>query len=358
MKRLLSVLVAVGISVLCRAQYTWFDASEFPIFGQITQENCDTYHRIPASWLSDSREGLQWLGSNSAGMYVRFRSNSSTLMARWSSKWDTHMNHMTDTGVRGVDLYMLDGKEWRFLGAGRPAEKSPSERPLFWGLTREYHEFMLYLPLYESTTKVEIGVEPGAEVLMPQINSPMSGHQIIMYGTSILQGCSASRPGMAYASIIARKLNREVINLGFSGNALLDPEIARFMATATDPAIFVLDYCPNATAADIKSKGEDFYRILRDAHPDVPIIFIDEILYNGYGYDFALTGSIDAKNKVQAELFNKIKRQGDKNVYHLKASDRPLGDDCEAFVDGTHYTDLGMMRYADYLAPIIAKLMK
>ena len=35
-----------------------------------------------------------------------------------------------------------------------------------------------------------------------------------------------------------------------------------------------------------------------------------------------------------------------------------VGHDNEAFVDGIHFTDLGMMRYADWLAPHIRKHMK
>ena len=35
-----------------------------------------------------------------------------------------------------------------------------------------------------------------------------------------------------------------------------------------------------------------------------------------------------------------------------------IGNDGEATVDGIHFTDLGMMRYADLVTPIIKKLMK
>ena len=35
-----------------------------------------------------------------------------------------------------------------------------------------------------------------------------------------------------------------------------------------------------------------------------------------------------------------------------------VGHDNEAFVDRIHFTDLGMMRYADWLAPHLRKHMK
>lgn len=35
-----------------------------------------------------------------------------------------------------------------------------------------------------------------------------------------------------------------------------------------------------------------------------------------------------------------------------------LGSDREATVDGIHFTDVGMMRYADLVTPVIKKLLK
>ncbi|MEF9932226.1 MAG: SGNH/GDSL hydrolase family protein, partial [Bacteroidales bacterium] len=54
---------------------------------------------------------------------------------------------------------------------------------------------------------------------------------IVFYGTSVTQGGCASRPGMAYPAIIERKLNRETINLGFSGNGRMDKVMADKIAT-------------------------------------------------------------------------------------------------------------------------------
>ena len=48
---------------------------------------------------------------------------------------------------------------------------------------------------------------------------------IVLYGTSIAQGACASRPAMAWANIVGRKLEHLLINLGFSGNGKLECEI-------------------------------------------------------------------------------------------------------------------------------------
>ena len=41
---------------------------------------------------------------------------------------------------------------------------------------------------------------------------------VVYYGSSITQGACASRPGNAYQNVIARRMNLDFINLGFSGN--------------------------------------------------------------------------------------------------------------------------------------------
>ena len=45
------------------------------------------------------------------------------------------------------------------------------------------------------------------------------------------------------------------------------------------------------------------------------------------------------------------------NDYAIK-SRQVLGEDGEATIDGIHFTDLGMMRYADLVCPIIKKAIK
>lgn len=73
---------------------------------------------------------------------------------------------------------------------------------------------MLYLPLYDGLVSLSIGVDSLSSIDQPQINYPIREKPIVFYGTSILQGGCASRPGMAHTNIISRRLNRECINLG------------------------------------------------------------------------------------------------------------------------------------------------
>ena len=180
---------------------------------------------------------------------------------------------------------------------------------------------------------------------------------VVMYGTSILQGGCANRPGMAHTNIISRRLDREVINLGFSGNALLDMEIAELMASVEDPGLYVLDYAPNAYADMIDANGETFFRVIRDAHPDVPVIFIEDVIFPHTLFDKEILAEVTLKNEAQKRLFLKLKKAGEKNIYYI-AAEGMIGDDGEATVDAIHFTDLGMMRYVDHVLPTIQKALK
>jgi hypothetical protein len=92
-------------------------------------------------------------------------------------------------------------------------------------------EYMIYLPLYDGVDHMEIGIDSTATIYAPSGSLAEGGLPILFYGTSITQGGCVSRPGMAYPSIISRKLDKPVINLGFSGNGRMDGNMADWIKT-------------------------------------------------------------------------------------------------------------------------------
>mgnify|MGYP003233914338 FL=1 len=114
---------------------------------------------------------------------------------------------------------------------------------------------MIYLPLYDGLVSLSIGIDADASINQPSKESPIREKPVVFYGTSILQGGCASRPGMAHTNIISRRLNRECINLGFSGNAFLDLGVAQVMA-GVDAGVFVLDFVPNVTVEQMNERME------------------------------------------------------------------------------------------------------
>ena len=359
MKRLLlfALLLLGGcLSAFSQDSVKYTDASAFPVYGKAYADDGPRYRRLPEALHGVVRDALWDLGRNSAGLYIRFRTNAPEVHARWTNT-GFHMPHMTDVGVGGLDLYaFLDG-EWKFVGAGfdwQGARKTDHERRLVGNMDAVDREYMLYLSLYDEVKTLELGVPEGYSLEQPVLESPKADAPVVMYGTSILQGGCATRAGMAHTNIIARRLDRTVINLGFSGNAHLDLEIARLMADVQNPSVFVLDYVPNASAEKIENVGEKFFRIIRDKHPDVPVIFVEDPLFPHGIVDKKIAEEVRSKNAAQKALFQRLQDAGEKNIYYLPAKGMTRPED---FVDGVHLTDLGMTHYADHLLPLLQKVL-
>ena len=74
-------------------------------------------------------------------------------------------------------------------------------------------------------------------------------------------------------------------------------------------------------------------------------------------YDERIAKEVQRKNDTLKEIFNRLKKENEKNIIFI-SSKNMLGEDGEATIDGIHFTDLGMMRYADLVCPIIKKAIK
>ena len=352
------VLLAFGLimSVLfSNAQIKYYDASNFPLYGKITTDTESRYERLPKDLKGTIRDRLWYLGTNSAGLYIRFRTNSKSISAKWAVSSNTAMNHMAFVGIKGLDLYCYKDKKWQFVNTGKPLDKETTGT-IIENMKGELNEYMLYLPLYDGLTKLEIGVDSTAIMEHPVIDSPKSSKPVIYYGTSITQGGCASRPGMAYTNILSRKLDRQVINLGFSGNGQLDYEIAEVMAEA-DPALFVLDFVPNVNTQQILDKTEKYIRILREKHPTIPILVVGTIEFPHSRFDQHMASILKEKNETLKNICDKLKKDGDKKLFYINP-DKLIGLDGEATVDGIHLTDLGFFRYAEKIYPVIRKHLR
>ena len=356
---LLSVLSFTLASAQEAKKYSYTDASIFPIYGKAIENTSATYERLPASLEGVIRQSVWGLAHHSAGISVRFRSNSPSIKLRWVSFGLATMNHMTDTGTRGLDLYTQDPVDghWRFARSARPQKDTLNDLTVISGMDPVMREYIVYLSLYEGVKKLEIGVEEGSVIDQPALDSPRKGSPIVMYGTSILQGGCANRPGMAFTNIISRELDKEVVNLGFSGNARLDYEIAELMASVKDPSLFVLDNVPNCEASLIDERQEKFFRIIRDAHPDVPVVFVENPNYPHTVFDKVAAADVAARNASMKAVYEKLKKAGEKKIYYIKG-DKMIGTDGEATVDGVHFTDLGMVRYTEYVLPTLKKALR
>ena len=344
-------------------QIKWWNPadSEFPVIaGQAWPNEVNSvYHRFPEKAEKAVRGAVWRLSKQSAGLSIRFWSNADSILVNYRLKGAISMSHMPATGVSGLDLYSKtnDGEWLRCWGSYsieaeseytfRIDERSDSYQ--------EYgREYQLFLPLYNEIDTLEIGVDEESffKVLPIRNEKP-----IVAYGTSICQGACASRPGMAWTNILERKLERPVINLGFSGNGELEPELIDLM-TEIDAKLYILDCLPNLDPAkdDTYALTVNAVKKLREKRPSVPIVLSAHI-----GYADELTNKINndkvsALNKDLEKAFNVLKSEGFENIFLLENSDLALNFDM--YVDRIHPNDYGMIQYATVYEDLIRGILE
>ncbi len=357
-KHILALAGAAALALAAKAavvdELVYHDLRSFPLIGTLAPDASEAYTRLPDSLQGRVRDELWNLGLNSAGLAVRFRSDSPRLAAEWHSRNKFNMNHMTATGIRGLDLYVLTpDSQWTTVSSARPAFHNHHSRSLMVtdmqpGVMREY---MLYLSLYDGVDTLRIGIDSTATLALPAVDLPRRQKPVVVYGTSIVQGGCATRPGMVHTSILERLLQREVVNLGFSGNARLDPEIAALMAQA-DASVYVLDPLPNCTPERVDTAMVPFVKIIRDRRPSTPIVLVESPISPIARFNTEVAATLAAKNAVLRRIYNELKAAGDPNLYYFEAKDI-VGDNPEVTVDNYHFTDTGFDIFARSLAPLI-----
>jgi lysophospholipase L1-like esterase len=352
-------LLLVFISPFSSAQtttFTWWNPADhaFPVIeGQAwPKEVKERYNRLPDRAEKTVRKQVWDLSTQSAGLMIRFRANSGEIRIRYTVSGKHALPHMPATGVSGVDLYAIsnDG-DWRWCSAkyafGDTITYNFKNIEPFETTHKLGREYRLFLPLYNHVQWMEIGVPEGSrfEPLPVRPDKP-----IVVYGTSISQGACASRPGMAWPAIVGRKMDDPLINLGFSGNGRLEKEMIDLISEI-DAKIYILDCLPNLVASvnispdEIKKRILNGVRFLRNKRPGAPVVVAEHDGYTDEGINPVNRKSYQDVNAILREAFAQLKSEGIQDIYLIPKED--FGQDIESMVDGTHPTDLGMMRYAE-----------
>jgi len=323
----------------------WYDVRLVGVEGQGWTETAAPFDRLPARAEGKVRGDVWGLSRDSAGLCVRFVTDATSLSVKWSlTSASLAMPHMPATGVSGVDLYVKHDGVWHWLACGVPKAQQ-NTAVLFADIPPGDREYRLYLPLYNGVSEVALGLPPAATLREP--DPYPAGHEkpLVFYGTSITQGGCASRPGMVHTAILGRRLDRPVINLGFSGNGRLEAEVAELLAEL-DAAVFVIDCLPNVGADDVTARTVPLVQILRAARPTTPILLVEDRTYSNA---FLIQGSRrhnDASRAAFRAAFERLTNSGVGSLHYLEG-EHLLGEDNEGTVDGSHPTDLGFVRQAD-----------
>ena len=348
------MLLFISISVLCISQelnnikqtnVIYFGKEFFLLEGTEIVDSLkeNLYDRLPISYKQIVRQPVWVLSKASAGMSIRFLSNSTSINVRWILLNNNTMNHMAETGIKGIDLYFKNNENWQYVNTARPTGKE-NEALLISNMSNEMREYKMFLPLYDGVVKIEVGIDSNSMIEKPVKSNQKS---IVFYGTSITQGGCASRPGMVYTSIISRKLNVNCVNFGFSGNGKMEQPIVELISEI-DALFYVIECLPNMNYDEVINSTIPLVKTIREKQPATPIIFVENFVFEQAFLDKNMSADIIKKNIALKNEYTKMIENGYQNIFYIE-SINATGSDHEGTVDGVHFTDLGFIRYADYL---------
>lgn len=318
----------------------------FEIYGVFYESG--KFRRLPEGIAKTVSAGVYSLHAHTAGGRVRFKTDSSYIAIHVKMPGIGKMPHFALTGSAGFDLYVCDGDERYVKTFVPPFNIQGGYESIIYFESTQMREITINFPLYSEVGEFYIGLRDGANVCEPkryQTKKP-----IVYYGSSITQGGCASRPGNSYQSIISRRLNADYINLGFSGNAKAEPEIAEYIANL-DMSVFVYDYDHNApTVEHLKNTHEKMYLTIRKANPDLPIVLMSRP-------KFSLSDDDKQRYAIIKKTYDDAKARGDENIYLIDGVTLMAMAKDEGTVDGCHPNDLGFTSMAKAVGDLLEKII-
>ncbi|MDQ8005582.1 MAG: SGNH/GDSL hydrolase family protein [Pedobacter sp.] len=347
---LITIFTITSLQLAIAQKTIYRDAGSFYLYGKAFQTST-VYHRVDTGKYNDLPAAVKRLLTHSAGLAIAFKTNSKSISAKWCVTTSKALNNLTPIAQKGLDLYIKKDGKWQFAGVGRPNDVC-SEYNLVKNMDGTEKECMLFLPLYDELKSLEIGTDEGSTI--NSLDNPFR-HKIAIYGSSIVHGASAGRPGMAYPAILSRKTGLYFVNLGISGNAKMEKSAAKMVSDIQADA-FILDCVPNPSPEQIKERAESFVKTVREKHPKAPIILMQSIIREQGNFDLVVKERVRKQNEEITAAFNRLRNAGMKDIFLITA-EKLLGNDHDATTDGVHPNDLGFYRMAEQLAPQITKIL-
>ncbi len=323
--------------------------SPFKIYGLPAIEEERTYCRIPKNPLKKLSQAVQYSAWNTAGGRVRFMTDSPFVSIKAEILSGKDMSHMPRSGISGFDFYVGSKENRTYIASAIPDYGVTCYEGIAYGHQKGVQEWTIHFPLYNGVKKLWIGIQEGSVINLAPMYS--IAKPIVFYGSSITQGGCASRPGNSYSNILSRWLDADIYNLGFSGNAKGETEMAEYIA-GIDMSLFVMDYDHNAPDVEFLAQThEPFFKIIREAKPSLPIVIISKP-------DFDIGAETNKKRRsVIYKTYENAIKAGDSCVYFIDGETlfgKENRDSCT--VDGCHPNDLGFMRMAEVIYPVIKRL--
>ena len=280
-----------------------------------------------------------------SGSRITFTTNSGEICIQIQLNKIISTPNMPLSSLAGLDIFEIknDGEHW----IGCYAPKDIFHDKVYCTIVNKEcskRTYTMHLPLFSQVQLIQIGLDKNSIIFSPDIKRIRL--PIAVYGSSITQGCASSRPSLSYAGRLARQMECDVLNFGFSGSARGEEELAEYIANINLSAI-ILEYDHNVSVEILKKTHYKFYSILRASQKRIPIIIFSRC-----------SGGLSISKDEEQERFsiirhtyNLAKNNGDAYIYLLRGEDFFKNKE-ECFVDDKHPNDIGMKIISEKLLEI------
>lgn len=144
----------------------------------------------------------------------------------------------------------------------------------------------------------------------------MPSKKCLFYGSSITNGALALKTSDCFAYRIAEKFNMDYNNLGYSGSAHCEPEMAEYIASLSGYSFISLEMGGNMYGFSIdeyKSRVKNFVNVAATAHYGIPIFCVD-MFYCREEYE---NGDESKTKKMRKALNEALSELGLKNTIYV-----------------------------------------
>lgn len=326
--------------------YHYYDAP-LKVFGIPFFYETGLLRRVPDEVIAEV-PSLSFLGKRCPGGRLCFRTDSPSFTVKMTLETLGVDIGMSLYACQSAQILIGDRTNPRYAGLVNPANYQTKVFEKRFCKAFVMEDITVFFPRNEIIGDIEISVEDGASVEAP---APYDDKPIVYYGSSITEGGCCCNVFNAYNAILSGRLNMDYYNLGFSGSARGELAMADYINTF-DMSIFVYDYDHNApTAEHLRNTHEPFFLRIREKHPDLPVIMMSKPAET-YSEDDIL------RREIIRTTYEKALAAGDKNVYFIDGEtfygekERSL---CS--IDCIHPNDLGFLRMADTIEPVMRRIL-
>lgn len=329
----------------------WVDGTSLPLESKGFANTPQPYARIATDLLPLCPMGIRHMAEQSTGHYFLFNTDSNKLAVEWVLREKAGRDpYIPPQGMYGVDIYDHVNGSWRFVRNGRLSDLSdPTNRVCVSMPGQGLRPVLVYLPTRGNVRSIRIGLQKGAKLERHRHRSGIV-RPVVHYGTSIVHGGCASRPGLCFTSIVGREVDAPYVNLGFSGCACLEPEMADVLSRI-DASLYLVDPIWNCNPKIVRERLEPFLRRLHQARPNVPILVCEGGEPSGVRHP---------SNTAMKEIYDRLVAEGSSLSARLRylSAEGMLQTDGESTHDYCHPNDYGSIQMGKVFSKAVGDILK